>query len=222
MKVKAFFYARVSGKGQIDGDGFPRQRDKAERFAKQNRFEIVQEFRDEGVSGTKDAFDRPGLTDLFVALKANGVRTVIVEDAHRLARDLVVSEILLREFRQINVKVMSADSGTELTCEEDEPSRKLIRQILGAVSEWEKSVIVQKLRAARTRIRKTQGRCEGRKPYGATAHEEVTLDQMRAWQREGLTLAQIADRLNREGIQPRAGAGAKWHPTSVRRILVRK
>src|SRR5688500_13721403 len=98
MKTKAFSYLRVSGKGQIDGDGFPRQREKIERYAKKNRAEIVQEFRDEGVSGTKDAFDRPGLTELFVALKANGVRTVIVEDAHRLARDLVVSEILLREF----------------------------------------------------------------------------------------------------------------------------
>jgi hypothetical protein len=44
--------------------------------------EIVQEFSDEAVSGTADAMDRAGLTDLFVALKANGVRTVLVPEVN--------------------------------------------------------------------------------------------------------------------------------------------
>jgi DNA invertase Pin-like site-specific DNA recombinase len=52
MKMKAFSYVRVSGKGQIDGDGFKRQAETVSRYAKANRVEIVQEFRDEGVSGT--------------------------------------------------------------------------------------------------------------------------------------------------------------------------
>jgi len=69
---QAFSYVRVSGKGQIDGDGFKRQAETINRYAKANKMEIVQEFRDEGVSGTKEALDRPGLTDLFVAIKANG------------------------------------------------------------------------------------------------------------------------------------------------------
>ena len=99
MKTKAFSYLRVSGKGQIDGDGFKRQAETITRYAKANRIEIAQEFREEGVSGTKDALDRPGLTDIFVAIKANGVRLVLVENATRLARDLMVSEIILAELR---------------------------------------------------------------------------------------------------------------------------
>ena len=90
------------------------------------------------------------------------------------------------------------------------------------LAEWEKSVVVQKLRAARNRIRKTLGRCEGRKPYGATAEEKTIVDRMRQWRDEDLTIAEIADRLNTEGVAPRTtGRPARWHPTTVQRILSR-
>ena len=46
------------------------------------------------------------------------------------------------------------------------PTRKLVRSILGAVSEYEKSLVVLKLRGARVRMRVKKGRCEGAKPYG--------------------------------------------------------
>src|ERR1035437_10709291 len=120
-KTKAFSYLRVSGKGQIDGDGFKRQQDRISKYAKANRLEVVQEFRDEGVSGTKEALERPGLTDLFVAIKANGVRLVLVENATRVARDLMVSEIILAEFRKLGVKVASADGDVDLTLGNDDP-----------------------------------------------------------------------------------------------------
>jgi DNA invertase Pin-like site-specific DNA recombinase len=226
MKTKAFSYLRVSGKGQIQGDGFPRQREVIKRYVAKHQMEIVQEFRDEGVSGTKDAFDRPGLTELFVILKANGVRMVLVERADRLARDLMVGEIILAEFRKIGVKVISAECGTDLTVEDNDPTRKLIRQVLGAVSEFEKSCIVQKLRAARVRIRSNQGRCEGRKPYGVTPDERDVIARMRKWQKQNLTIIQIAQRLNAEGICPRTelrnGKQTHWHATTVQRILARK
>lgn len=67
-RIKAFSYLRTSGKGQVGNDGFPRQRDTVSRYAKANHMVIVQEFSDEAVSGTTDAMDRPGVTDLFVAL----------------------------------------------------------------------------------------------------------------------------------------------------------
>ena len=225
MKAKAFSYLRVSGKGQIEGDGFPRQRETIQRYARRHQLELAQEFRDEGVSGTKDAFDRPGLTDLFVAIKANGVRVILVERADRLARDLMVSEFILSECRKMGVKVISAEGDADLTVEDGDASRKLIRQVLGAVAEWEKSVLVQKLRASRVRARKANGRCEGRKPYGVTDEERAVIAKMLEW-RPCLSIANIADRLNAEGFKPRkasrAGKEAKWHPTMVQRILARK
>jgi len=221
MKTKAFSYLRVSGKGQIHGDGFPRQHEKITRYAKASHIEVVQEFRDEGVTGTKEALDRPGLTDLFVALKANGVRLVIVENATRVARDLMVSEIILAEFRNLGVKVISADGGVDLTLGNDDPTGKLVRQILAAVSEWEKCLIVQKLRASRLRIRRAGGRCEGRKPYGATPEEQAVILRVLDWRKELKSFTEIAEALNAENTPTRMGAETKWHPTQVQRIVGR-
>lgn len=219
MKEKAFAYLRTSGKGQIGNDGFPRQRETIKRFAKSNGIEIVQEFTDEAVSGTTDILDRPGITDLFVALKANGVRTVLVESASRLARDLMISEIILSEFRKIGVKVISADGGIDLTLGNDEPTGKLIRQILGAVSEWEKCALVQKLRASRLRMRRSGQRCEGKKPYGHTPEEAKIVESILALRKEGKSFVAIGQELNAGGITSRSGK--QWHPTQVQRVIQR-
>jgi DNA invertase Pin-like site-specific DNA recombinase len=222
--MKAFSYLRVSGKGQIDGDGFKRQHDTIARYAKASRYEIVQEFQEKGVTGAsavEDALDRPGLTDLFVAIKANGVRVVLVENATRIARDLMVSEIILAEFRKLGVTVISADGGVDLTLGNDDPTGKLVRQILAAVSEWEKCLIVQKLRASRLRMRRSGQRCEGRKPYGSTPEEEAVIEKIRAFRQARKSFAEIAAALNAENVPTRMGNKAKWHTTQIQRILTR-
>jgi DNA invertase Pin-like site-specific DNA recombinase len=219
MRTKAFSYLRVSGKGQVDGDGFPRQKEAVEKYAKANRLEIAQEFRDEGISGTKEVFDRPGLTDLFVALRANGVRLVICETSSRLARDLMVGEVILAEFRKLGTKVIAADSGVDLTAGNNDPTSVLIRQILGAVSEFEKSILVQKLRASRLRIRRAGGRCEGKKPYGHTAEEARIVESILSYRKDGKSYVAISEQLNADGIKSRSGK--RWHPTQVQRVIQR-
>lgn len=225
VKTKAFSYLRVSGKGQIEGDGFTRQAETISRYSSANLIEIVREFRDNGVSGVTDAFDRDGLTDLFVAIKANGVRMVIVENATRVARDLMVGEIILAEFRKLGVKVVSADGGVDLTIGNDDPTGKLVRHILSAVSEWEKCLIVQKLRASRLRMRRAGHRCEGRKPYGVNQHEQEVIERIRQMRRDELSFTKIAKALNDAGVVPRkatrAGHSTQWHPPMIQRIVDR-
>lgn len=220
----AVSYLRVSGRGQVDRDGFPRQRETIAQFARNNGLEVVHEFRDEGVSGTKDLDDRDGLSDLFARLRANGIRSVLVERADRLARDLMVSEVILAEFRKLGVRVIAADSGTDLTAEDDDPTRVLIRQILGAVSQFEKSVVVSKLKAARLRKRRAEGRCEGRKPFGYRPGEAeivALIHRLRRKPRGGerLSYAAIAAKLNADHVPTRTGA--PWAPETVRQIAQR-
>ena len=100
-KTLAISYLRVSGKGQVGGDGLPRQREAIARYARQHNVLLAGEYRDEGVSGTRELDGRDGLSDVMARLRANGVRLVLVENASRLARDLMVSEIILREFREL-------------------------------------------------------------------------------------------------------------------------
>jgi DNA invertase Pin-like site-specific DNA recombinase len=217
--TKAVSYLRVSGKGQVDGDGFPRQREAIDRYAAGAGYKLVGEYRDEGVSGTKELDDREGLSELLARIRSNGVRVVIVERADRVARDLLVGEVILGQFRDLGVKVIAADSGTELTAADDDPTRTLIRQVLGAVAQFEKAVIVSKLKAARVRKRRTEGRCEGREPFGTKPGEAETVARILKLRRkpkggERLSFAAIAERLNAESVPTRTGR--PWAPETVR------
>jgi len=203
MKAKAYSYLRVSGKGQIKGDGFTRQRKAISQFAKASKIELVDEFKDEGITGTADSYDRPGLSNLMMVMKANGIRSFIVENGGRLARDLMVSEIILQDCRKHGIKVLTAD-GQDLTVEDGDPTRVLIRQILASFFQFEKSLLTQKLAAARSRIRKATGKCEGRPSYGDAPGEKALIErlyQLRTVER--LKIREICEKLTSEGILTR-------------------
>ena len=91
---KAFGYLRVSGKGQVKGDGFTRQENTIREYAKSKSIEIVKVYREKGVSGTLS--NRPALAELIVDLTENGrgVRIVLVEKLDRVARDLMIQETM--------------------------------------------------------------------------------------------------------------------------------
>jgi DNA invertase Pin-like site-specific DNA recombinase len=221
-KPKSVSYLRVSGKSQVDGDGFPRQRECIARYASSQRIELVDEYRDEGVSGSKELADRQGLAALFDRVESNGIRIVIVERADRLARDLMVGEIILTRFRELGVRVIAAESGIDLTANDDDPTRVLIRQVLGAVAQFEKSVIVLKLLAARDRMRRRDGRCEGRKPFGARPGEAEIIDRILLMRRgsrhmERMSFAKIATALNASGVPTRQGG--VWQPGTVYQVV---
>lgn len=225
--MKAFSYLRVSGKGQVDGDGFERQRQAIAKRAKADGFEVVREFIDAGISGTKDMDERPALSDLFAAIVGNGVRVVLIERADRLARDVMVGEILLSQFREEGVKVIEAESGIDLTADDpDNATATLVRQILAVVAQFEKTSIVAKLRKARARKRAEHGRCEGRKPYGERHGEQEAIARMRQLRRKPIgkskrmSFAKIASVLQAEGFKTRTGEA--WAASSIRFILSKK
>lgn len=99
-----------------------------------------------------------------------------------------------------------------------DPTRKLVRQLLGAISEWDKDSTVQKLRSARQRIRKREGKCEGQKAFGDLVGEDATLN--RILELAGtISTRDIADRLNLEGHATRSGVD--WNHGSVAKIIRR-
>lgn len=214
--IQAVSYLRVSSVGQVAGDGFPRQREAIQTYAERNGIQIVGEFRDEGVSGTTEHADREGFTALLERIAGNCVRVVLVERSDRLARDLLVQETLLNSLMKLGVKVIDASSGLDLTDESD-PSRRLIRQVLGAVAEHDKACLVAKLRKARERKRSTTGRCEGRKPFGTKVGEDRGLDRIKQLKGQGCSLRLIAHTLNAEGIPTRGGKA--WSFGTVARLV---
>jgi DNA invertase Pin-like site-specific DNA recombinase len=217
MMTRAFSYQRVSGRGQIEGDGFERQRLAIQSYAAQHGIEIVKEFQDEGIRGTKETVDRPALSELLLEIVDDGVRLIVVERADRLARDLIVNELIIQQLAKMGVSVVDA-SGTDLTVADNDPTKKLIRQILGAFAEFDKSSIVAKLRAARQRKKRATGKnVEGRKPFGTREGEAETLAIMRQFASDGLNSREIAASLNQENRRTRLGR--PWNPGCVWAIL---
>jgi DNA invertase Pin-like site-specific DNA recombinase len=215
--VKAFAYLRVSGKAQAERDGFTRQLEAIKRYAAGQRIKIVRVFSDEGVSGTKDLEKRPAFVEMMTALHSNGTKLVLVEKLDCLARDLRVQEIIIGDLRKNGFELVSVKEPDLL---QDDPTRKLIRQIFGAIGEYEKTMIVLKLRGARARSRSKNGRCEGRKPFGYFQGEAEALARMKALRDEGMGFDRIAAGLNAENIPTRTGK--PWHGVVVNRILTGK
>jgi DNA invertase Pin-like site-specific DNA recombinase len=219
MNTKAFAYMRVSHRTQVDGDGFPRQLTAIRSYAQAHDYTLSHVYREEGVSGTTELENRPALQDLLTALYSNGVHTVIIEKLDRLARDLMVQETIIADFRKKGIELVSVAEPD--LCSND-PSRVLVRQIFGAIAQYEKAMLVMKLAGARQRVKARDGRCEGDKPYGAHPKypgEPEVIEQIRALRGQGMGLDSIAVRLNDEGVNSRRGV--KWYPMTVSWVLQR-
>jgi len=209
---RAYAYLRVSGKGQVKGDGFPRQLLAIKNYATEHDLKVVQVFKEMGVAGNKESMDRPAWAAMMTAL--NGVKTIIVEKLDRLARDLMVQELTIADLAKNGITLISV---AEPDLMANDPTRILMRQLMGAVAQYDKSQIVLKLRGARMRKRAAAGRCEGRKPFGKDESEQAAIARMKALRAKGLAFDRIAERLNVEGVPTRTGK--RWHGVVINRIL---
>ena len=217
----AFAYLRVSGLTQAkEGNGLARQAEAIEAFAKANGYTIKRTFEDAGVSGT--IAQRAGIAEMAASVAMNGVRTIILESASRLGRDLIVSETILARFRGLDCNVIAADNGVDLA-NDDSPSSVMLRQMLSAVSQFQKSELVAKLKITRERIRESGKKCDGRKAFGQDSEQEQsTLERIKQLRRKikgmpRLSLQKIASRLNQEGLPSRSGK--PWGASSVNAVL---
>lgn len=230
----AVSYMRCSGEGQTTGDTWDRQSAAIAKYAGANQITVLEEFRDAGVTGKMELEGRDGLSRCLAFVRENNVPLVLVESSDRLARDMIVAEVIVREFQKIGLRVVAASGGIDLTEGDDRnPTAKLVRQILAAVSEFDRCVIVLKTRAARQRVRMrdgeakgylgdealAKGRCEGRKPYGALPSETEVLTLIRRLRIDGAKLREIVDYLNERSIMARSGK--VWTVGSLARILAR-
>ena len=131
------------------------------------------EYYDKAVSGADPVDQRPGFAEMLQRLATNGAKTIIVESPDRFARDLAVQLAGHDMLKGLGIAIIPASAPDFFT--EDTPTAVLVRQVLGAIAQFEKASIVAKLAAARKRKREREGRCEGRKPLSETRPEVVAL-----------------------------------------------
>jgi DNA invertase Pin-like site-specific DNA recombinase len=220
-QVEAVAYIRTSSAANVgaDKDSDKRQRAAIEGFAKRASFTLVDEFCDDAVKGADPIESRVGFAALLDRIEGNGVRTVIVEDASRFARELITQELGIMVLITRGVRVMTAN-GDDLTDNSD-PSRTMMRQIAGAFQQYEKARLVAKLKGARDRKRASGvGRAQGRMTW-AEKNPTLVAEAKRlrgTGRRPDRSLREIAAELASQGhVGPR---GTPFTASSIKQMLV--
>jgi len=226
--MKAVGYLRVSGQGQITGTGFDRQKETIQSYARQAGVKITHWYK-EAHTGTD--LDRPVFNEMLEDLLSNGVRTILVESLDRLARDLTVSNHLIALLIRNEITLISTSTAQNITeAMAADPMMEALIQIQAVFAQLEKKLLVRKLKKAREQVRKQEGRCEGRKPYGLhpdpdqAQQEQEVIDRMQQLYRKPRggkrrSYYKIAQVLNEEGCTTRSGG--QWTVTQVQRVLNR-
>lgn len=221
-------YLRVSTATQAEeGHGLEVQEQAINRWAEREGHTIIASHRDEGISGAKDAGDRPALAAALAAVEdtADGL---VVYKLDRLARTLSVQEAVLAQVWKGGGRVWSVDVGEVLQDDPDDPMRTAMRQMVGVFAQLERAMIAARMRAGR-RLKASKGGYIGGQPrFGRRAEgrelvahesEQETVGRIVQLHAEGRSVRQIIDALEAEGR--RAKRGGRWHPETVARVLRR-
>ena len=211
-------YLRVSTEQQTQsGAGLDAQLDACQRMAGQ----LAGVYRDEGVSGKTGLDKRPALLEAIAQLSKGD--TLIVAKRDRLGRDpLVVAMIEAAVTRKGARIVSAAGEGTD----SDSPTDILMRRMVDAFAEYERLIIGARTKAA-LQAKKQRGERTGSIPYGYRCDDGVNLvpddveqeaiAMIRELNGKGLSLRNIAGRLEAKGYKPRNGQS--WHPQTISNIL---
>jgi DNA invertase Pin-like site-specific DNA recombinase len=173
--VEAIGYMRTSSSTNVGEakDSDKRQRAAIEGYAKAAGYVIVDWFYDAAVRGSDAVALRPGFATMLERIAGNGVRTIIVESPDRFARDLAVQLAGHDHLKSLGVTLIPATAPDHFI--EDTPTAVLVRQVLGAIAQFEKASTVAKLKAARDRKIAAGEKCGGRKSYAERDPELVSL-----------------------------------------------
>ena len=149
------------------------------QLAAQRGFEIVEEFTDHGVSGTR--VRRPALDRMMTAARRGQFDIVVVWASDRLARSVRHFLEVLDELNRLNIEFVSfreqLDTGG--------PLGRAVVVIISAIAELERSLIVERVRAGLRRAR-LEGRRLGRPPL------DINAAAVRADRGRGMSLSQLA------------------------------
>lgn len=215
--MTTYAYLRVSTDQQTQsGAGLEAQEDACRRCAG----DLGGVYRDEGVSGKTGLDKRPALLELISALDKGD--TLIVAKRDRLGRDPLVVAMIESAVKRKGARIVSAaGEGTD----SDSPTDILMRRMVDAFAEYERLVIGARTKAA-LQAKKARGERTGSIPYGyrvdadnrlvSDDQEQAAIAVIKDMNSRGLSLRNIASRLERLGFIPR---GKQWHAQTIANIL---
>ena len=219
--MEVFVYLRVSTDQQAEsGAGLAAQEAACRQWAEKQGVPVAGVFVEEGISGSTGLDKRPALLHAIAALGKDDILLVARRD--RLGRD-PFSVAMIEASVAKKAKVASAaGEGTD----NDDPASVLMRRMVDAFSEYERSMIGIRTKSA-MQAKKLKGERVGHIQFGCRVvegnriepdqEEQAILAQIRELHLRGLSIRKIAKELNDRGIFNRNGN--RWNHESVRNAM---
>ncbi len=228
--MRVAIYARVSTQRQAQAQTIDQQisRLRAHAQAQDWTLELEHIYVDEGYSGAK--LNRPGLDRLRDGAAVVDFDTVLITEPDRLARNYVHQMLVIEELENLGIRTEFLDHPMS-----NDPHDRLLLQIRGAVAEYERALISDRMRRGRlAKYRAGKLLPWGRPLYGYRVDpdhprdpdgvhvdeaEAAIVTQMFDWYLEpGTTLYGITKRLTDLGVPSPMGK-LRWNVATVRSIL---
>jgi DNA invertase Pin-like site-specific DNA recombinase len=224
-RKRAIGYVRVSTAEQVEGFGLEVQEQAVRVYCRGHDLKLIEVARDEGQSGSNGLDDRVGLAGALALLEAGGVDVLVVPRLDRLARDLLLQETVIGRLREHGAEIRSV---AEADVNSDDPTRVLVRQVLGAIGQYERGLIRGRMLAGKAAKIAAGGYGGGRPGYGQRAaggalvdnpDETALVARVAELRTAGQSYRQVCATLDAEGYKPRRAE--QWQPAVVRRIVLR-
>ena len=222
MPTRAVAYVRVSTLQQADeGVSLEAQTDRLKQYAKLYELELVDVVVDAGASAA--TLDRPGLKRALGMLKSDAADALLVVKLDRLTRSL-------RDLGTLVETYFTSGRWALLSMGEQVDTRtaggRLVLNVLGAVSQWEREAISERTSAALQHKANKGEFTGGKPPYGMRVDpggklepdgaEQLVISAARELRGQGKSLRQVARELAARGYRPRNGD--LFAPTAVARM----
>ena len=138
-------YGRVSTSEQTSDN----QINFLQEIVSRNGWELVQTYVDEGISGTKGRDKRPEFDRLCKDMVRRRFNRILVWDVSRLGRSLQHLVEFLNEVQSVNCHLYIHQSGLDTST----PSGRMMFQMVGVFSEFERSMISERVKLGLNRVR---------------------------------------------------------------------
>jgi site-specific DNA recombinase len=187
--MKVAFYVRVSSQRQTQTQTIEQQLERLLAYCQSQGLVCLEEhiFRDDGFSGSKHK--RPGLDRLRDQIRQVGFERILITVPDRLARNYVHQMLLLEEIEKTGCSVEFIDRPMS-----KDPHDQLLLQIRGAVAEYERTLITERMRRGRQQKYRAGSLLPwSRVPYGYSSNPDRPRDPqgIRINETQAATLVEI-------------------------------